>query len=185
MLVQYLSIFIIFQFFNFIKSQNNATNSTNPTNQTNPTPTPEQLVKMYKDICMPTPIAFDLLSPYQPDCRALQTFPSNETKFYCCEVEFQQKKNASAPKRRGCISILTNYIDNDRYEDFIDYIERGKIDLIRQYSIFLGKSAYEQFEGFIPNNTKNNVYKFDCISKYLNTKYYVILTLVYLIFGIV
>ena len=179
MLVQYLSVFIFFQFFNYIKSQNATTNSTN---QTIPTPTPEQLVRMYKDICMPTPMAFDLLSPYQPDCRALQTYPSNESKFYCCEIEFQQKNNASAPKRRGCLSILTNYIDNDRYEDIIDHIERGKIDSIRQYSIFLGKSAYEQFEGFIPNNTKNNVYKLDCISKFLNTKYYVIL--LYLIFGI-
>ena len=116
-------------------------------------------------------MAFDLLSPYQPDCRALQAYPTNESKFYCCEIEFQEKKNTSAPKRRGCMSILTNYIDKDRYEDMIDYLKRGKLDLFQPYAIFLGPSAYSQFSNFIPNNTKHNVYKFDCNSKILGVKY--------------
>ena len=64
----------------------------------------------------------------------------------------------------------------------IDYLERGKLDQIQTYSIFLGRNASAQFANFIKNKTKYNVYKFDCISKYISMKYYMIFALLYLIF---
>ena len=174
MFAKYFLIFVFFLLLNSVKSQNNGTELTEEQIKA--------LIQQYKDICVPTPMAFSLLSNYQPDCRKLIPYPSNETKFYCCEIEFQEKKNTSAPKRRGCWAILTNYIDHDRYEDMIDYLERGKLDQIQTYSIFLGRNASAQFANFIKNKTKYNVYKFDCISKYISMKYYMIFALLYLIF---
>ena len=176
MFAKYFPIFIFFLSLNIVKSQNNGTELSEEQIRA--------LIQQYKDICVPTPMAFSLLSNYQPDCRKLISYPSNETKFYCCEIEFQEKKNASAPRLHGCMSILTNYIDNNRYEDMIDYIKRGKLDKIQQYSIFLGRNASAQFTNIFKNNTKHNVYKFDCLSKTYVINYYMMFVLFYLIFGI-
>ena len=146
MFAKYFLIFVFFLLLNSLKSQNNGTELTEEQIKA--------LIQQYKDICVPTPMAFSLLSNYQPDCRKLIPYPSNETKFYCCEIEFQEKKNTSAPKRRGCMSILSNYIDKDRYEDMIDYIKRGKLDKIQQYSIYLGQNASAQFTNIFKNITR-------------------------------
>ena len=175
MFAKYSQILLFCLLCNFINCQNNSSNTTE-SNRT-------ALINQYRNTCMITPMAFDLLSSEQPDCRTLQKFNSTENDFYCCEVEFQEKKNSSAPRRRGCWGILTNYIDNDRYEDMIDYLKRGKLDKLQQYSIFLGRNASAQFANFITNNTKHNVYKFDCFSKYISIKYYMIFALLYLLFG--
>ena len=127
-------------------------------------------IMKYKNICVPTPIGIDYLSSFQEDCSKLAKYPTNESEFYCCRLEFQEKKNSSAPVRKGCIAILTNYVDKDRYEDIIDYIEMGKQEKIEQYSIFLGKTASEQFAGFVKNRTKYKVNTFDCSYKYIMMK---------------
>ena len=138
MFAKYSQILLFCLLCNFINCQNNSSNTTE-SNRT-------ALINQYRNTCMITPMAFDLLSSEQPDCRALQKFNSTENDFHCCEVEFQEKKNASAPRRRGCWGILTNYIDNDRYLDIIDWIERGKVDRFTTYSVFLGKTAHLQKE---------------------------------------
>ena len=192
MLVKFTPISFIFSSFFFlsINCQGNGTegNTTNPANTTNGT-TPEinqtQMIMQYKDICMPTPIGIDLLSPLQPNCSKLINYPTEDAQFYCCELDFQEKKNKSAPRRRGCMAVLTNYVDNDRYEDMIDYIERGKLDQIQTYSIFLGKTAAMGFTDFIKNKTKYNVYKFDCFSGYYKTNIFMIFTLFFLLYGVI
>ena len=80
------------------------------------------------------------------------------------------------------MAFLKNYIDNDRYEDIIDWIERGKEDKFEEYSVFLGKTAYDNFKGFIKNETKHELYKLDCFSKFISLKYFL---LVLLLFSIV
>ncbi len=70
------------------------------------------------------------------------------------------------------MAFLTSYIDNDRYEDIIDWIERGKEDKFEQYSVFLGKTAYDNFKGFIKNETKHELYKLDCFTKFISMKYF-------------
>ena len=156
-----------------IDCQNNSTNST--------TPTPEQIIAMYGNICMPTPLGIDVLSAVQSDCSKLEKYPTNESEFYCCDIEFQEKKSKSAPVRKGCMAILTNYVDNDRYEDWIDYLEKGKMEKITEYSIFLGKTASSQFANFIKNRTKYNVHKFDCFSRFFGIKIYFLLALVFVL----
>ena len=185
----FVNNFLIFVFLSnlcFIYSQNNTTNTTNGNSTTFPVQDPQAqqmaMIMAYRNICVPTPIGIDYLSPFQDDCTKLEKYPSNESEFYCCRLEFQEKKNASAPVRKGCMAFLTNYIDNDRYEDIIDYIERGKQDQMKTYSIFLGKSASEQFDGFLKNRTKYKVNIFDCSFKYIATKFFIMFSLIVLLF---
>ena len=189
MFVKYISIYFILSslFFVTINCQGNGTdgNATNATNTTTPSINQTQLIMQYKDICMPTPMGIDYLSPLQPNCSTLTNYPTEDAKFYCCELDFQEKKNKSAPRRRGCLAVLTNYVDNDRYEDIIDYIEKGKMDQIQQYSIFLGKTASMAFTGFIKNKTKYDVYKFDCFSGYYKTNLFLILAIIFLLYGVI
>ena len=173
-----ISVFYFLSFLLIINCQNTTNQSTAPT------PTPEQIIGLYGNICVPTPIGIDVLSAVQDDCSKLQKYPTNESEFYCCRLEFQERKNKSAPLRKGCMAFLTNYVDNDRYEDIIDYIERGKMDQITQYSIFLGQSASMQFTNFIKNKTKYNVYKFDCFSSLITFKIYLMLALWFILFDI-
>ena len=170
-----------------INCQGNGTegNATNETNATTPSISQAEMIMQYKDICMPTPMGIDYLSPLQPNCSMLLSYPTEELKFHCCELEFQEKKNKSAPRRRGCLAVLTNYVDNDRYEDIIDYIERGKLDKIQQYSIFLGRNASMQFTNFIKNKTKYDVYKFDCLSGYYKTNIISIFFIIFLLYGVI
>ena len=182
-----LLIFVLLYNLSTTQSSNDTTQPSNDTTQpsndtTQPTMNPMDVIKQYKDICMPTPMAIDQLSPLQPDCRALTPYPSNDTKFYCCELDFQEKKNSSAPRRRGCISIMHNYVENNRYEDVIDFIEKGKLEQIQQYGILLGKTAAAQFSTFIKNRTKYKVYKFDCFSTHFNINFFMLLILLYLIY---
>ena len=167
----------------FVNSQNNS-QSDNPTTNPAQDPYAQQMamIMSFRNICVPTPIAIDYLSAVQDDCTKLDKYPTNESEFYCCRLEFQEKKNKSAPVRKGCMAFLTNYIDNDRYEDIIDFIERGKQDQMKTYSIFLGKSASEQFDGFLKNRTKYKVNKFDCSFKYIMTKFLIMYTLIVLLF---
>ena len=143
-----------------------------------------QFIQMYGNVCMPTPQGIDLLSSIQTDCRSLYIPSTNDTQFYCCELDFQEKKNKSASARHGCMAFLKNYIDNDRYEDIIDYIERGKQDKIEEYSVFLGKTLASQFTGFLKNKTKYKVNKLDCFSIYILTNYIFMFVLIFLLFGI-
>ena len=161
MFVKNLYLFCFLIILIFINCQGNGTEFT-----------PEQLelYNTYKNICLPIPQGIDYADILQQDCRHLQKYPTNESEFYCCEVEFQEKKNKSAPVRHGCLAVLTNYIDNDRYEDWIDYIERGKLEQIQQYSIFLGRNASALWANFIKNRTKHKVFKFDCFSRYIIPK---------------
>ena len=163
--------------------QDSSSNGNVPSgNSTNPSAQQTAMIMAYKDICVPTPMAIDVLSQFQDDCTKLNKYPTNESEFYCCRLEFQEKENSSAPLRKGCMAFLTNYVDNDRYEDIIDYIERGKQDQIKQYSIFLGKTASEQFDGFLKNRTKYKVNKFDCSFKYIMTKFFMMLVLIILLY---
>ena len=183
-----LLIFVLLYNLSTTQSSNDTTQPSNDTtqpttNQTDtPTMNPMDVIKQYKDICMPTPIEAEQLSRLQPDCRALTPYPSNDTKFYCCELDFQEKKNTSAPRRRGCISIMYNYVENNRYEDVIDFIEKGRIEQIQQYGILLGRKAAAEFSTFIKNRTKYKVYKFDCFSTHFNINFFMLLILLYLIY---
>ena len=142
------------------------------------------MLNMYKNICIPTPDGITFSQYLQQDCRHLDKYPTNESEFYCCDVEFYEKKNQS-DHRKGCLAVLTNYIDNDRYEDWIDYIERGKLEQIQQYSINLGRNASARWANFVKNRTKYKVLKFDCYSKYVISKNYFVLLLTVLLFGLI
>ena len=123
-------------------------------------------------LCYPVPLALnEQLAAYQLSigCQSLYSY-TQEVELTCCEIDFQEKDNSSAPRRHGCMAFLKSYIDDDRYEDIIDWIERGKEDNFESYSVFLGKTVYDMFQGFIKNETKHNLYKLDCFSKYISQK---------------
>ena len=128
-------------------------------------------------LCYPIPagVNYPTLSQYQlaVGCQNLLSY-TNEVDLRCCELEFQEKNNASAPRKHGCMAFLSNHIDNDRYEDIINWIKRGKVDKFEEYTIFLGKTAHDNFVDLIKNNTKYEVYKLDCYGKYIFAKYYII-----------
>ena len=65
------------------------------------------------------------------------------------------------------MSFLSNYIDNHRYEDIVDWIKRGKIDGFQRYTIFLGKSLYDAWRQLelIKNETEYEFYKLNCLSR--------------------
>ena len=126
-------------------------------------------------LCYPIPIGINVtqIAQYQLQLGCNNLLPyTNLLNLTCCEIDFQEKENSSAPRRHGCMAFLTSYIDNDRYEDIIDWIERGKEDKFEQYSVFLGKTAYDNFKGFIKNETKHELYKLDCFTKFISMKYF-------------
>ena len=126
-------------------------------------------------LCYPIPIGINVtqIAQYQLQLGCQNLLPyTNLLNLTCCEIDFQEKENSSAPRRHGCMAFLKNYIDNDRYEDIIDWIERGKEDKFEQYSVFLGKTAYDNFKGFIKNETKHELYKLDCFTKFISMKYF-------------
>ena len=70
------------------------------------------------------------------------------------------------------MSFLANYIDNDRYEDIIDWIERGKLDNYEYYNIFLGQTVYNMSHMFplVKNETEYELFKLDCFSQFILIK---------------
>ena len=72
------------------------------------------------DVCYPITFGLNMLSEQQPDCRALSPY-TKELDLRCCELDFQEK-NKPDTRRRGCMAFLGNYIDDDRYEDIIDWM---------------------------------------------------------------
>ena len=187
MFVKHYQILLFLSLLFFINCQGNSSNASNATGNATVDPAAQMraMIMMYQNVCMPIPLGLDYLSPYQPNCQALAKYPSpgEELEFHCCELDFEEKKNAST-RRHGCIAILTNYVDNNRYEDIIDYIERGKLDKIQEYSIFLGINGSAAFTNFIKNKTKHKVYKFDCFSGYIKSKFMLIIALSFLLFEI-
>ena len=121
--------------------------------------------------CAPVPAAVYIEQfaklQLQTGCRELDIPYQGILDLRCCEIEFQEKKNASAPRIHGCMSFLTNYIDNDRYEDIVDWIKRGKLDNFQRYTIFLGKTGYDTWRQLelIKNETEYEFYKLDCLSR--------------------
>ena len=72
------------------------------------------------------------------------------------------------------MAFLGNYIDDDRYEDIIDWIERGKYDKFTEYTLFLGYSGYMNFTRYgelVKNKTKYEVFKFDCFGEFFRNKF--------------
>ncbi len=181
MFVKHYQILLFLSLLFFINCQGNSSNSSNAT--IDEEAEMRAMIQRYQNICVPIPMGLDYLSPYQPDCRALASYPSEELSFRCCELDFEEKKNSST-RRHGCMAFLSNYIDNNRYEDIIDYLERGKLDKLQEYSIFLGINGSRAFTNFISNKTKHKVYKFDCISGYIKSKFVLMIALSFLLFGI-
>ena len=175
---------IIFSLFTLLNCQNETSSTTLNSNQTDTNETAQDpaaqqmaLIQQYKDICMPIPIGFTLLSEYQDDCRKLQMYPNDEYKFKCCRIEYQEK-NKPQTRKNGCMGIIPSYINNNRYEDWIDYIKRGKLEKIQAYSIFLGPTNAQYFQNFLRNRTKHEVFKFDCLSSFIKNKIYALFLLV-------
>ena len=127
--------------------------------------------------CAPVPAAVYIEQfaklQLQTGCRELDIPYQGILDLRCCEIEFQEKKNSSSPRIHGCMSFLTNYIDNDRYEDIVDWIKRGKLDNFQRYTIFLGKTGYDTWRQleFIKNETEYEFYKLDCLSRNIFCNY--------------
>ena len=132
--------------------------------------------------CAPVPVAVYIEQfaklQLQTGCRELDIPYQGILDLRCCEIEFQEKKNASAPRIHGCMSFLTNYIDNDRYEDIVDWIKRGKLDNFQRYTIFLGKTGYDTWRQLelIKNETEYEFYKLDCLSRNIFYNYLLLFT---------
>ena len=126
----------------------------------------------YEHSCNPTPIniEFQTLGKINQKCKGLEILPGleNQTQrsFKCCEV-IMKKKEGSGPDFNGCIAIMKSYVDDDRYEDILDYFRRGKQYKLQNYFVMLGKSSYEAFQYYLArvNGTKYNVEKLDCFSR--------------------
>ena len=121
--------------------------------------------------CSPVPAAVYIEQfaqlQLQKGCQSLELPYQGILNLSCCEIEFKEKKNSSAPRIHGCMSFLSNYIDNHRYEDIVDWIKRGKIDGFQRYTIFLGKSLYDAWRQLelIKNETEYEFYKLNCLSR--------------------
>ena len=189
MFVRNINFFILTIIYTFISTQSDNEPPTSiPTTAQPEQPsglTPEQVIQACQRMCMPIPQCidmqlFDRIPGY--NCRSLAPYPNSRNQtFKCCEIEFKEEENATAPTRHGRLAILPNYIENDRYEDIIDWIERGKADKIEEYTVFLGKMAHDAFLGFIKNETDYEVYKLDCLTKYLTITKYIMLSILALI----
>ena len=121
----------------------------------------------------------------QTDCSILSVdiYKMRGLDLKCCELDYQEKDKPNT-RKRGCMSFLSNYIDKDRYEDIIDWIERGKLDLFTNYAIFMGETLYYNFSQYplIKNETKYEVFKFDCLATFIFQKYYLIYILALMLF---
>ena len=153
MIVKNFVLIFFISFFLFVNCQNNTTedNSTQAMD-------PMTFIQTYQGVCVPIPLGIDILSQFQPNCTSLFIPSQNDTQFHCCEIEFQEKKNKSAPVRHGCMAVLKNYVDNDRYEDMIDYIKRGKQD-IESMKKSLQVLKDNKILAIFPEGTRNGIQK--------------------------
>ena len=154
--------------------------------------TPEEIYT-YSQSCNPTPICIDLQTKgyINQACKGLEIYPGIENatgrKFKCCEVSMKKKKNGGnsiVNNFTGCIAVMSSYVDDDRYEDIIDYFERGKQYKLRNYFIMLGLRLYNISMQYISevNLTKYDVDKFDCFAKYNEINIFFILAILILIY---
>ena len=104
--------------------------------------------------------------------------------FKCCEVLMTRKSGSGPLEIKGCMSIMSSYIDDDRYEDIIDYFERGKQYKLRNYFVMLGNSSFIRSMYYIAivNGTKYDVQKLDCFSKNNWVNIFLILAILFLIY---
>ena len=137
-------------------------------------------------LCYPIPIGINVtqIAQYQLQLGCNNLLPyTNLLDLTCCEIDFQDKENSSAPRRHGCMAFLKNYIDNDRYEDIIDWIERGKLDQFTTYAVFMGQTLYMNFSQYplIKNESKYEVFKLDCFANFICHKFYLMFILALMI----
>ena len=104
--------------------------------------------------------------------------------FKCCEILMTRKSGSGPEEIKGCMSIMSSYIDDDRYEDIIDYFERGKQYKLRNYFVMLGNTSFYQSMAYIAlvNGTKYDVKKLDCFSKNNWVNIFLILAILFLIY---
>ena len=134
-------------------------------------------------------IPYGLLYMKDQNCRDnLQFYPNLENstgrKFTCCSVSMKRKSGNGAEEVKGCVAVMKSYIDDDRYEDIIDYCERGKQYKLRNYFIMLGNTSYHLWWDnlYRVNGTKYDVEKLDCLSYYNWINIFLIVTLLFLIY---
>ena len=169
MFVANFFIFIFLYLFKAISSQNTSNVTIDPSK-----------------LCLPYALGINYPSILnQTDCRSLSVIPFTQLglDLKCCELEYQEENNANT-KKRGCISFLSNYIDNDRYEDIIDWIERGKLDQFTTYAVFMGETLFMNFSQYplIKNESKYEVFKLDCFADFFYHKFYLMFILALMIF---
>ena len=123
--------------------------------------------------CLPVAagLQIETLSQFQlqQGCQSLELPYPEMLELRCCELEYQEKKKSGTPRYHGCMSFLKSYIDDDRYEDIIDWIERGKLDNYIYYNIFLGRTVYNMSQVYplMKNETEYEVFKLDCFSHFI------------------
>lgn len=104
------------------------------------------------------------------DCMALNNFPDVPTEllgdvpFHRCYLEYT-KKNSDATKK-FCVSFMRNYIDNHRFEDIVDFIERGKQDKLLEYALLIGNGATQCFAGLVEKEEEYTDVILDCFGNF-------------------
>ena len=143
-------------------------------------------------LCYPTPDGFkyaaSVPSEYRQKCKELSfsdDLKVTQREFTCCEVSMKKKSGNGVDSINGCIAVMKSYIDDDRYEDIIDYFERGKQYKLQNYFVMLGLTNYMLFNNtYLPrvNGSKYEVEKFDCFSEYKWINIVLILEILFLIY---
>ena len=147
-------------------------------------------ITQYLDTCIPFALGLQVeqLSQYQlqKGCQSLVLPYPDLLDLKCCELEYHLKKNTNT-NYKGCMSFLSSYIDDDRYEDIIDWIERGKLDKYEYYNIFLGQTVYNMSKVFplMENETEYEVVKLDCFSQFIFPNNFLIYIFTILILGLI
>lgn len=194
-----ISTLYLLYFIYSIKSQTTPTDA-----DTTPTPEEELARKILQgiqllllhDYCLPSPdgIKFqtnhtwELVGLPPQNCRDLETYPAlkkTNRSYYCCEVKMTAKEGKGPKNLEGCISIMKNRIDDNRYEDFIDYFKRGRQSKLDDYFVLYGKSVHLNWtQIYLPmvNNTKYDVEKFDCFSTLIKLNSFFIFAIIFFIF---
>ena len=157
--------------------------------------TAEQKLQAMLPYCVPTPQLlniqeqYGLPNPVTQDCRGIEVYPliisATGRSFKCCEVSLKKKSGSGVSPINGCIAIMSSYIDDDRYEDMIDYFERGKQYKLQNYFVMLGYRTFVKFNySYLPlvNGSKYVVEKLDCFSEYKWINIVLILVILILIY---
>ena len=139
--------------------------------------------------CLPTPdgFYFTALGVINPTCKEdvlPEVLEGTKREFYCCKVSMKKKSGSGVDSINGCIAVMKSYIDDDRYEDIIDYFERGKQYKLRNYFVMLGNRSYYRYMGYLPyvNGTKYEVEKLDCFSENNWINIFLIFAILFLIY---